>query len=259
MASSGSGPNKGAVVRGSWLVSSTAEAVVEPTTFQLDGQEWDLLPGVFAPTHCVSTSFFTESVPFPVGGSFLEVGSGAGVTAVTAAARGCARVAATDISAAAVENTGRNAVRHGLSDVVEVYESDIFDGLKPDDRFDLIFWNSPFVDPGADAGATVRPARDELREQLRQAVFDPGYRAHQRYFSEARGRLTEDGRLLLGFSGLGDHALLRRLATDAGYRISVLRTSGDLVRGVEYQLLELVPDDEVPGEAGPDEEVPDDE
>jgi len=235
----GSGASKGAVVRGTWLVSSTADGVTEPTTFELHDRQWDLLPGVFAPTYCLSTGFFTESVPFPVGGSFLEVGSGAGVTAVTAAVRGCARVAATDISAAAVENTRLNIARHGLSGRIGVYVGDMFDGLDPQERFDLIFWNSPFIDPGAGG----RPVRDGTRNRLRQAVFDPGYRAHARYLAEAGAHLTGTGRLLLGFSDLGDHDTLRRLAAGAGYRISTLRTSGDLVRGVDYQLLELVPDD----------------
>ncbi|MEU0300477.1 methyltransferase [Streptomyces sp. NPDC006175] len=242
MTSSGARPSRAALVRGTWLVNSTADGVTEPATFRLHDREWDLLPGVFAPNYCESTAFFTESIPFPVGGSFLEVGSGTGVTAVSAAAEGCTRVVATDISEAAVENSRLNASRHGLSDRIEVYRGDVFDGLRPEDRFDLVFWNSPFIDPGA----ATAPARvqDERREGLRRAVFDPGYRAHQRYLAEAATRLTAGGRLLLGSSDLGDHDTLRRLADDAGYRISVLRTSGDRVRGMAYQLLELVPSDD---------------
>lgn len=239
MVSSVSGPSKGAVVRGMWLVSSTAAGVTEPTTFRLHDREWDLLPGVFAPTHCMSTGFFTESIPFPVGGSFLEVGCGAGVTAVGAATKGCTRVVATDISAAAVENTRLNAARYEVSDRIELHRGDMFDGLGPEDRFDLIFWNSPFIDPGT----AVRPVHDDMRESLRRAVFDPGYRAHERYITGAGARLTANGRLLLGFSNLGDQDTLHRLAAGAGYRISTLRTSGELVRGVDYRLLELVPDD----------------
>ena len=238
-----SGPSKGAVVRGTWLVSSTAAGVTVASTFRLGEREWDLLPGVFAPTYCVSTGFFTESIPFPPGCSFLEVGCGAGVTAVSAATRGCARVAATDISAPAVENTRLNAARHGRAERIKLYHGDLFGGLPPRERFDVIFWNSPFIDPGPEARGSAEPAGDDPREQLRQAVFDPGYRAHQRYFTEAGARLTAAGRLLLGFSDLGDHDTLRRLAAESGYRISVLRDSGDLARGVTYQLLELVPDD----------------
>lgn len=246
MTSSGSRSSRAGVVRGTWLVSTTVDEVTEPTTFRLHDREWDLLPGVFAPNYCESTRFFTESIPFPVGGSFLEVGCGTGVTAVSAVVEGCTRVVATDISAAAVENSMLNASRHGLSDRIELFQGDVFDGLRPEDRFDLVFWNSPFVDPGTGTGTGTDPARvqDETRELLRQAVFDPGYRAHQRYFAQAGARLTAAGRLLLGFSDLGDHDALRRLAADAGYRISVMRTSGDLVRGVDYELLELVPSDE---------------
>lgn len=228
---------KAAVVRGTWLVRSTTDGVTEPTTFELHERVWDLLPGVFAPTYCVSTGFFTESIPFPAGGSFLEVGAGTGVTAVMAAVNGCASVTATDVNDVAVRNTALNAARHGLSGRVDARRADVFDGLAPEQRFDLIFWNSPFIDPGTD----VRPAHDDRCERLNQAVFDPGYQAHERYLTGARARLTAGGRVLLGFSSLGDHDALRRLAASAGYRIEVLRTSADLVPGVEYQLLELVP------------------
>lgn len=229
-----------AVVRGSWLVGATAAAVREPTTFRLRDREWELLPGVFAPTHCVSTDFFTTALPFPVGGAFLEVGCGAGVTTVEAALQGCARVVATDIVGDAVENTRRNAVRHGVADRVELHQGDVFDGLPADDRFDVVFWNSPFIDPGHDgrAGSATGAPRDTLR----QAVFDPGYRAHERYVTQAGARLAAGGRLLLGFSDLGDHAALRRITAAAGYRVTVLRSSADAVSGVDYQLLELLPD-----------------
>ncbi|MDX3663109.1 AMP-binding protein [Streptomyces sp. ID05-26A] len=235
-AGSRAGAVKGAVVRGSWLVRSTADGVTEPTTFRQHERDWDLLPGVFAPTYCASTRFFTESLPFPAGGAFLEVGSGTGVTAVMAALHGCASVTAIDVTEVAVANTALNAARHGQAGRVDARRGDVFDGLAGGQRFDLIFWNSPFVDPGA-----ARPVTDDRRGLLDRAVFDPGYQAHQRYLAGARALLTESGRLLLGFSSLGDHEALRTIAADAGYRVVVLRTSGDLVPGMEYQLLELVP------------------
>jgi release factor glutamine methyltransferase len=232
----GPGSPAEAVARGTWLVHTTAAGVTGPTTFRLHGREWDLLPGVFAPTYCLSTRFFTDSLPLPVGGAFLEVGCGTGVTAVLAAVRGCARVTATDISPVAVENTRLNVARHGVGDRVTVIRGDVFDGLGPAERFDLIFWNSPFVEPSADLGEAPHGG-------LNRAVFDPGYRAHERFLSGAAGRLAPAGRLLLGFANLGNHAALGRLAAAAGYRVHSLRVSGGLVPGVEYQLLELVPVD----------------
>jgi release factor glutamine methyltransferase len=217
--------------RGQWLVSSTASAVTAPTTFRLSGRDWDLLPGVFAPTHCLSTRFFSASIPYPDGGTLLEVGCGSGVISVLAATRGCARVTATDISPAAIENTLLNAARHAVTDRVRAVRGDLFDVLDRQEQFDLIFWNSPFIEP---------PECFIPRCDLDRAVFDPGYRQQRRFLSGARRRLTAAGRLLLGFSSLGKHAVLARQAADCGYGVRTLRTSGRMVPGVEYQLLELV-------------------
>src|SRR5258708_29588394 len=59
-----------------------------PEQFDMLGRTWTLLPGVFAPVHTASTELFSRWLPFPVGGAFLEIGSGAGVHAVTAALTG---------------------------------------------------------------------------------------------------------------------------------------------------------------------------
>lgn len=202
-----------------------------PDRFSLLGEEWELLAGVFAPTFTPVTELFTSWLPYPVGGSFLEVGSGTGVTAVTAARSGCASVTALDIGAAAVENTRRNAIRHGVADRVRVLRSDLFDALGPDERFDLIFWNSNFVEMSADFVNST---------DLHHAFFDPGYQTHGRYLREAPAHLTERGRLLLGFADLGNTPKLTALAEEEGLTIEVLRAERrQLEIPIEFVLLEL--------------------
>lgn len=231
--------SKRSLMRGTWLVSSTVATVTSPTRFLLWDREWDIMPGVFAPTQCVSTEFFTDTIPFPVGGAFLEVGCGAGITAVRAAESGCAHVVATDISEMAIENARMNARRHGIADLIRFCVADVFDGVDPDERFDVVYWNSPFLDPGAPS----ETAAADVRSMLRQAVFDPGYKLHARFISGARERLRPGGRLLLGFSDLGNWAALTALAEREGFRPAVLSDSGNRVVGIRYQLLELVPAD----------------
>lgn len=95
-----------------------------PGTFVLRGRTWDLLPGVPAPPHSRSTDVamrmlgFGDPLTAPRSGSFLEVGSGTGVIAVSAALAGCDRVVGTDTSPRAVRNTDLNAARHGVADRV---------------------------------------------------------------------------------------------------------------------------------------------
>jgi release factor glutamine methyltransferase len=213
------------------LLRRHVEEVGAPVRFDLLGREWDLLPGVFSPAYTPITELLSAWIPYPVGGSFLEVGSGAGVTAVTAALAGCQRVTALDISQAAVENTRRNVERHGVTDRVRVVRSDLFDALDEADLFDVVFWNSNFVEAPADF-------RQET--ELHHAFFDPQYRAHARYVREGPGRLTAGGRLLLGFADVGSADRLRDLCAAAGLEIAVLRSARrDLEISIEFQLLEL--------------------
>ncbi|MBP2326419.1 release factor glutamine methyltransferase [Kibdelosporangium banguiense] len=215
------------------LFERNRETRGRPTEFTLLDRKWELLEGVFAPCYTPVTGLFTEWLPYPQGGTFLEVGSGAGVTAVMAALSGCDAVTALDISQAAVENTRHNAELHAVEDRVRVLQSDLFDELQPGDRFDMIFWNSNFVEM----------RRDFVNDtDLHHAFFDPGYVAHRRYLHDAPRHLTENGRLLLGFTDLGNWTALRRLCAQAGLEISLLRSERRQTEiTIEFQLLEIRP------------------
>jgi release factor glutamine methyltransferase len=207
-------------------------AIHSATTFRLLGREWDLLPGVFAPHLTQSAALYAEWLPYPVGGSFCEIGSGTGYLSVLAALHGCAEVTATDLNPVAVENSRRNAERHGVADRVEVHCGDLFSAIPGDRRFDVIFWNSNFIE-------TDQPAPAE--DPLHPALFDEGYRAHEGYLAGARAHLNPGGQLLLGFTDLGNAERLAELAERHSWRIQLRRAvrcatpDGD----VHYQLLHL--------------------
>jgi release factor glutamine methyltransferase len=204
-----------------------------PDRFAMLGLEWELMEGVFAPVYTATTELYTRWIPYPDGGAFLEVGCGAGVTAVVAALRGCRAVTALDISAAAVENTRRNMAAHGVRNRVRVLRSDMFESLGPDARFDVIFWNSNYAHV---------PTSFVYETELQHAFFDAGYRSHAAYLREGRSRLTAGGRLLLGFSSIGDRALLDRLAAQSGLRVALLRREAVTSPApIDCQLLELLP------------------
>jgi len=221
--------------RGQQLFRRHLDDLDRQTEFELAGRRWTLLPGVFAPTYTPVTELFTAWIPYPVGGTLLEMGSGTGVTAVNAALAGCRRVTALDISSAAVENTRRNVERHGVADRVEVRHSDLFDALSADERFDVIYWNSNFVEA---------PSDFVNASDLHHAFFDPGYETHRRYLLEARHHLSEGGRLLLGFSDLGSWDQLRTACDDAGLAAEILHAQQcQLETTIEFQLVELRPAD----------------
>ena len=56
------------------LYQRNLDFAARPSEFSLLGREWDLLDGVFAPSFTPVTALFTSWLPYPVGGSFLEMG-----------------------------------------------------------------------------------------------------------------------------------------------------------------------------------------
>lgn len=105
-----------------------------------------------------------------------------------------------DISEKALRIAGRNADRHQVADRLELRKSDVFSAVGPDERFDLIVSNPPYV-PLAD----VRSLQTEVRD------FDPpialtdggdGLSIIGRIVRRAPDHLRAGGRLLveIGFN-----------------------------------------------------------
>jgi release factor glutamine methyltransferase len=227
------GDDEAGLSRGMALLRRHLTDAGRPAEFTLLGRDWDLLEGVFCPVYTPVTELFSAWLPYPDGGSFLEMGSGAGVTAVLAVLAGCRSATALDISAAAVENTRRNAARHGVADRVKVARSELFGALGEDERFDMIYWNSNFA---------AAPAGFVNETDLHHAFFDPAYAAHRGYLREAPRYLSPAGRLMLGFASIGSTELLREACREAGLEMSVLRAeTRELEVTLEFRLLEFQP------------------
>jgi methylase of polypeptide subunit release factors len=203
-----------------------------PRVFRFESREFLVYPDVFSPLQFRSTGIFTRNLPYSSGRSFLEIGCGAGVTAVTAALRGCRPVVATDISGAAVENTKANARMHGVDRILSARKGDLFEVIGVEERFDTIYWNSNFVYVAADY---------RYPDDWHRAFFDAGYECHQRFLGNAARHLAPGGSILLGFSSLGDESALRRLCAAHGYGVEVLASEvSDAPGNPRYDVLRLI-------------------
>ena len=105
-----------------------------------------VIPGVANPKLLRTGAFFAAQL----GGralapcaAVLDMGTGSGVCALAAAARG-ARVVAVDVSPAAVRCARLNALLNDLAERVDVREGDLFAPVGPE-RFDLVLFNPPFL------------------------------------------------------------------------------------------------------------------
>lgn len=203
------------------------------TEIEFGGERWIVLPEVFVPTPTRSTAAHLQLLQFRAGASFLEIGSGTGVVAISAALAGCRPVVATDVNPRAVENTRLNAQRFGVGDVVRCVESDLFDGgIEAGERFDIVYWHSNNV---------WAPPDLEMASAQEIAFVDPGYDAHARFLREAHRFCAPGGRVLLAISSRASRVDLERLASLADVRLSTVaaRTELEPEGPVTYELLEV--------------------
>jgi len=99
-----------------------------------------------------TTADLINIIPRPIGGSFLDVGTGPGTLALIASRRGAARAVGTDISQRACALARFNATFNELR--MEVREGDMFAPVK-DERFDWVFAQPPYVThPAQEPGVT---------------------------------------------------------------------------------------------------------
>ena len=137
----------------------------------------------------------------------LDMGTGSGVNAIAAASRN-ATVVAVDINPIAVAAARQNAGLNGLTECVEVRQSDVFANVSG--SFDLIVFDPPY--------RWFAP-----RDLWEQGTADENYDALTRFFSEVRRYLAPAGRIVLSFGTTGDIDYLHHLIERVGLDVAELR------------------------------------
>lgn len=128
----------------------------------------------------------------------LDFGTGSGCLAITLAVK-ClgARITALDISGEALAVARQNANTHHVAERIQWVQSDGFAALPPENRFDLIVSNPPYI--AREEIATLEP---EVRDHDPRVALDGGSDGldfYRRLAAEAPAWLRLDGRLLLEF------------------------------------------------------------
>jgi HemK-related putative methylase len=106
-----------------------------------------VLPDVLNPALFHSGDFLARALNaalIPPGARVLDMGTGSGIAALSAA-RWSSAVTAADINPAAVRCARINVLLNDLEDRVRVLQSDLFDSLSGE-QFDVIIFNPPYLD-----------------------------------------------------------------------------------------------------------------
>ncbi len=129
----------------------------------------------------------------PGAGSFLDVGTGSGVIALSLAmAQPESKVTACDISKAALALTAENRARLGLEARVELVQSDLLEAFHG--SFDVIVANLPYI-PSAEIPALSREVRHDPVSALDGGP--DGLRLVERLVEEIPARLVAGGLVAL--------------------------------------------------------------
>tara|TARA_Y100000034_G_scaffold131519_1_gene192426 strand:- start:1495 stop:2235 length:741 start_codon:yes stop_codon:yes gene_type:complete len=135
--------------------------------------------------------------------SVLDMGTGCGLQAIVAHLRGAKHVLAVDVDPLAIQNVKENIKRLGLEDKIDVLRSDLFDSI-PLVRFDKILAQLPF-------------SNIDYKNEVSHLLFDPSFKLHERFLSQAGKYLKQGGKIVLAGGDLGDERKLYSLIETYGY------------------------------------------
>src|SRR3989344_7252176 len=216
---------------GTKQVLETSRVEKEKYFVEILGKKFIVHPNVFSPKYFHDTEFFAANLPVHKHDCVLEIGRGTGVISIEAAYKGACRVIAIDINPTAVKNTQENVALHHLGKIIAVRKGDLFKALSTDEKFDVIFWNTPF-------GLIEN---DTKISDLEKAVFDPGYDATERFIKQAHRYLTGDGNIFIGFSSaLGRLDLVKKFVQEANLSIKLIaETKSRETHPVRFELYKL--------------------
>lgn len=128
----------------------------------------------------------------------LDFGTGSGCIAIALAAK-CptTHVVALDLSTEALAIAQQNSSKNGVSERVKFRHGDGFATLKPDERFDLIVSNPPYI-----ASAEIDTLEPEVRDHDPRGALDGGADGldfYRRLATEAAAFLKPHGKIMLEF------------------------------------------------------------
>lgn len=163
-----------------------------------------------------------RGTPVVKGREVLEIGTGTGLLALCALQAGATRAVATDINPNAVLNARFNALKLGFASRLDVRpvtqeRPGAYEVLRPDERFDVIISNPPWVNRV--------PGRIEDF-----ALYDASFQLMRTLLDGLPQRLRPGGRALLAYGCVDAIKTLLRECARRGYPIRVVDDDRDLER-----------------------------
>ena len=192
------------------MIAQTVRLVqnLAPKKVRVNGICYEVSPSVFNPKFFVTSKFLAENMHVEATDTVLDMGSGSGIQAITAAARARC-VIATDISLEATCYTRKNATLAGVADKVRVFHGDLFSALPSPMRFDVILFNPPYLE-------------GTPRSPIERCLFDPRKSILTRFFAEAGTHLRRGGSIQICYSTAARPRSLTSIAEENGWHWEII-------------------------------------
>jgi release factor glutamine methyltransferase len=168
----------------------------------------------------------------------LDIGTGSGCIAIAAAVNlANAQITATDASDAALAVARENAASHKVTDRIRFLSGDLFRVLEPNERFDVVASNPPYI-----ADHEKETLQNDVRKyEPHEALFSgpTGVETLFRIVDQAPDFLNVVGALMLEISPEQAPAVVERMEASGKYRdIRVVKDLPGSPRVVRAQVLE---------------------
>ena len=153
--------------------------------------------------------------PTPI---IADVGTGSGIIAICLAKNlPASRVTAIDVSPAALAIARENAKQHGVADLIEFIESDLFAAVPADRRFDFIVSNPPYV--SAAEFESLAPDVRKFEPKSALLAGAKGTEVIERLLPQAAERLHPRGHFLTEISPMIHDAVCSLVKSDARFEL----------------------------------------
>jgi release factor glutamine methyltransferase len=175
------------------------------------GKTYDISENVFNPKRYYTSKFMAEHIHVTSAERVLDMGTGSGIQAVTAAASAL-EVVCIDINPEAVHYAKKNIHANGLEKKVSVIQGDLFTSLNPKSKFDVILFTPPYFEG---TPTTL----------FERALIDPDKGLVKSFFSTAKDHLTHGGYVQMLYSSIAGYEHVLQIIRDLGWEHSLMAQS----------------------------------
>lgn len=160
----------------------------------------------------------------------LDIGTGSGCIACTIAKQTNAVVLGVDISSDALRVALDNVTKLGINNRAVFRKSDLFEKIRPEEKFDMIISNPPYISVGTELEL-------EVQHEPPLALFagENGLQIYRKIIEQAPGFLKEGGYLMFEL-GIDEAEAVKQMMGKEFINITVIKDLAGIDRVIQGQL-----------------------